>query len=78
LGLVARKLFPVDFVVCAAESYLQRYGWPEHPSGLGISCLPARLAVEAIAARTLVELLPEWKYVGALQGIAWILHQPVA
>lgn len=126
LGLVARKLFFVDFVVCAADSYLEKYGRPVHPSalaehscipfsdisesqtwkllsaqgacevsvsgryvsdsleavlnatlsGLGISCLPARLAGEAIAANDLVEVLPEWKYVGALQGMAWILHQP--
>lgn len=126
LGLVARKLFPVDFVVCAADSYLEKYGRPVHPStlvehscipfsdtseiqtwklasvqgayevsvsgryvsdspeavlnatlsGLGISCLPASLAGEAIAANDLVEVLPEWKYVGALQGMAWILHQP--
>jgi len=126
LGLVARKLFPVDFVVCAAGSYIEKYGRPVHPSdlaehscipfsdfsesgtweflsaqdacdvsisgryvsdsaeavlnatlsGLGISCLPARLAGEAIAVNDLVEVLPEWKYVGALQGMAWILHLP--
>jgi len=126
LGLVARKLFPVDFIVCAAGSYLEKHGRPAHPSalaehscipfsdinesqtwkflsaqgscdvsfsgryvsdsaeavfnatlsGLGISCLPVRLAGEAIAANDLVEVLPEWKYVGALQGMAWILHQP--
>ncbi|MEN8641276.1 LysR family transcriptional regulator [Pseudomonas sichuanensis] len=126
LGLVARKLFPVDFVVCAAESYLEKHGRPVHPSalaehscisfsnisesqnwkfvsargaceiivsgryvsdspeavlnatlsGVGISCLPSRLAVEAIAANTLVEVLPDWKYVGTLQGMAWILFQP--
>lgn len=126
LGLVARKLFPVDFVVCAAGSYIEKYGRPVHPSelaehscipfsdfsesqtweflsaqgacdvsfsgryvsdsaeavlnatlsGLGISCLPARLAGQAIAVNDLVEVLPEWKYVGALQGMAWILHQP--
>ncbi|MFG0409033.1 LysR family transcriptional regulator [Pseudomonas sp. FYR_11] len=126
LGLVARKLFPIDFIVCAADSYLEKYGRPEHPSalvehscipfsdiresqtweflsaqgrcdvsflgryvsdsaeavlnatlsGLGISCLPVRLAGEAIAANELVEVLPEWKYVGALQGMAWVLHQP--
>ncbi|WP_313731729.1 LysR family transcriptional regulator [Pseudomonas sp.] len=126
LGLVARKLFPGDFVVCAAGSYIEKYGRPVHPSdlaehscipfsdfsesgtweflsaqdacdvsisgryvsdsaeavlnatlsGLGISCLPARLAGEAIAVNDLVEVLPEWKYVGALQGMAWILHLP--
>jgi DNA-binding transcriptional LysR family regulator len=126
LGLVARKLFPVDFIVCAAESYLEKFGRPEHPSvlaehscipfsaateiqnwkfisthgmcevsvsgryfadspeavlnatisGLGISCLPAGLAAEAISANTLVELLPGWRYAGAMQGMAWVLYQP--
>lgn len=126
LGLVARKLFPVDFVVCASNSYLEKHGRPVHPSeltehscipfsevsekqnwkftsaqgvcevsvsgryvsdspeavlnatlsGLGISCLPVRLAAEAITTNVLVEVFPEWKYVGTLQGMAWILHQP--
>lgn len=126
LGLVARKLFPVEFVVCASNSYLEKHGRPIHPSilaehscisfsevsekqnwkftsaedvcevsvsgryvsdspeavlnatvsGLGISCLPVSLAAESIAANALVEVLPEWKYVGVLQGMAWILHQP--
>ncbi|MBK5004972.1 LysR family transcriptional regulator [Pseudomonas sp. S60] len=126
LELVARKLFPVEFIVCASGSYLEKHGNPIHPSiltehscislsevaekkswkftsaeggcevcvsgryvsdsleavlnatvsGLGISCLPVRLAAESIASNTLVEVLPEWKYAGPLQGMAWILYQP--
>lgn len=87
-----RKLFPLDFVVCAAGSYIEnmvdRYTPPDFAEH---SCIPfsdfnesrtreflspARLAGEAIAVNDLVEVLTEWKYVGALQGMAWILHLP--
>lgn len=33
-GLIARKLFPMQLVVCAAPSYLRKYGIPETPHAL--------------------------------------------
>lgn len=126
LGLVARRLFEVDFIVCAADNYLKENGRPMHPSdlqkhncisifrtpeiqdwkffsenetcnvrvqgryfsespeavlnatisGLGVSCLPIRLAQESIAGNKLVPLLSEWRYTGVSQGMAWVLFQP--
>lgn len=41
LGMVARKLFDVDFVVCATDGYLKLHNAPNHPSELvGHSCIP--------------------------------------
>lgn len=42
LGLVARRLFPVDFIVCVADSYLEKHGRPAHPSALVASWAPGR------------------------------------
>ncbi|MEB6589537.1 MULTISPECIES: LysR substrate-binding domain-containing protein [Pseudomonas] len=42
LGLVARRLFPVDFIACVADSYLEKHGRPAHPSALVASWAPGR------------------------------------
>lgn len=34
LGLVARKLGAIDYIACATPSYLERFGYPKHPSDL--------------------------------------------
>lgn len=125
LGLVARKLFPVDYMLCASLEYAGDKGLPLHPSelvnhscipvapafesetwsflsenekcevkisgryysdgpessqnaamaGLGISCLPSKLATEAIANKQLFQVLPGWKYQGPNQGMAWLIFQ---
>ena len=126
LNLVARKLYVVDFILCAAKSYLEKRGFPSHPSslpthscvlysdmpeshqwrftdgdeifdvdvsgryfaespeavmnatisGLGISCLPLKIAMVGVASNNLVQLLPAWRYSGPLQGMAWVTYQP--
>lgn len=123
LGLVARKLFTVDYMLCASREYTNDKGLPSHPgelvshscipvttavesetwsffsegercevkisgryysdgpesshnaavAGLGISCLPSKLATEAIANNQLFQILPGWKYQGPNQGMAWLI-----
>lgn len=126
LGLVARKLFHVDYLLCTSPEYRDNNGLPTHPcqlpdhscipmatidgsetwsfasgsekcevkisgryysdgpdssknatyAGLGISCLPSKLAAEAFASDQLVQVLPKWKYLGPHQGMAWLISQP--
>lgn len=126
LGLVARKIFTVDYILCASREYTDYKGLPLHPSelashscipvasagesetwnflsengtcevkvsgryysdgpessqsaavaGLGISCLPSKLAAEAIVNNELFQILPGWKYQGPRQGMAWLIFQP--
>ncbi|MGE8060438.1 LysR family transcriptional regulator [Pseudomonas sp. NPDC089547] len=45
-------------------------------AGVGVSCLPLCLAIDAILNKQLTTLLPEWSYRGTLQGTAWIVYQP--
>jgi DNA-binding transcriptional LysR family regulator len=33
-GVVARRLFPLQLIVCAAPRYLERHGAPQHPAEL--------------------------------------------
>ncbi|WP_239498953.1 LysR substrate-binding domain-containing protein, partial [Stenotrophomonas maltophilia] len=33
-SLIARRIAEMNFITCAAPSYLQRYGEPQHPSDL--------------------------------------------
>ncbi|WP_336333705.1 LysR family transcriptional regulator [Pseudomonas putida] len=125
-GMVARRLFVVDFVLCASSSYISNSGVISHPdelamhscipfigdldkqywkfrsadkhcevpipgrylsdcpeaaltatvAGVGISCLPLCLAIDALRSNQLTMILPEWSYRGALQGTAWIVYQP--
>lgn len=125
-GMVARRLFVVDFVLCASSSYIGRSDIISHPdelamhscipfigdldkqywrfrsaeehcevpipgrylsdcpeaaltatvAGVGVSCLPLCLAIDALRSNQLTAILPEWNYRGALQGTAWIVYQP--
>lgn len=43
---------------------------------LGIGCLPAFTAQEALKKQRIVQVLPEWHYVTSYYGMAWILYQP--
>ncbi len=43
---------------------------------LGIACLPFAVADQAIKEKRLYAVLPDWDYVGASQGMAWLLYQP--
>lgn len=45
-------------------------------SDLGVACLPVAVANLAIEEKRLHALLPDWNYVGASQGMAWLLYQP--
>ncbi|MGE8176212.1 LysR family transcriptional regulator [Pseudomonas fluorescens] len=45
-------------------------------SDLGVACLPFALADQAIKEKRLYAVLPGWDYVGASQGMAWLLYQP--
>lgn len=126
LGLVARKLFNVDFIVCATPEYINFYGVPNHPSelsthsciaiadssgdkrwefaneheksevmisgrycsndieavlkatlnGLGIACLPSAATESDLSAGRLIAILPNWRYIGSSQGMAWLLYKP--
>jgi DNA-binding transcriptional LysR family regulator len=126
LGLVARKLFNVDFTVCATPEYINFYGVPSHPSelaghsciaiadksggkqwefaneyekvevmvsgrycsndieavlkatlnNLGIACLPSAATESDLSMGRLITVLPNWKYVGSSQGMAWLLYKP--
>ena len=42
----------------------------------GIACLPHFIAAEALATGEAVAVLPDWEYVGAYQGTAWLLSLP--
>ncbi|MEA9977286.1 MULTISPECIES: LysR family transcriptional regulator [unclassified Pseudomonas] len=47
LGLIARKLFKVGFILCASEKYLEQSGVPCHPAELSShSCIPIAGAAE--------------------------------
>jgi len=126
LGLVARKLFNVDFTVCATPEYIDFYGVPNHPSelsghsciaiaeisedkrwefanehetsevmisgrycsndieavlkatlnSLGIACLPSAVTESELSAGRLIAVLPNWRYIGSSQGMAWLLYKP--
>lgn len=45
-------------------------------SDLGVACLPVAIADQAIKQKRLRAVLPSWDYVGASQGMAWLLYQP--
>ncbi|NQD57361.1 LysR family transcriptional regulator [Pseudomonas sp. CM25] len=125
-GMVARRLFDVDFVLCSSASYISKVGLIAHPSelaahscipfvgdldkqywkfrsshencdvpipgrylsdcpeaaltatisGVGVSCLPVCLAIDALRSNQLIKILPDWIYKGALQGTAWMVYQP--
>jgi len=125
-GMVARRLFVVDFVLCASKSYIGRSDLVSHPdelarhscipfngdldkqhwkfrsaiescevpipgrylsdcpeaaltatlAGVGISCLPLCLAIDALNNSQLFTILPGWNYRGTLQGTAWVVYQP--
>ncbi|GAB3253928.1 LysR family transcriptional regulator [Chitinimonas naiadis] len=44
--------------------------------GLGIAVLPYFIAANALAEGSAVTVLPEWEFVGAYQGTAWLLNTP--
>jgi len=125
-GMVARRLFYVDFVLCASNQYINACDIISHPdelalhscipfigdldkqcwkfrsaddycevpipgrylsdcpeaaltatvAGVGVSCLPLCLAIDALRNNQLKTILSEWNYRGALQGTAWIVYQP--
>ncbi|WP_148714307.1 LysR family transcriptional regulator [Chitinolyticbacter meiyuanensis] len=43
---------------------------------LGIGCLPHFTAQNALAAGTIVQVLPDWVFMGAYTGTAWALYPP--
>ncbi|QAX87608.1 transcriptional regulator [Pseudomonas sp. DTU12.3] len=45
-------------------------------SDLGIACVPSAIAEQALRDKRLYSVLPNWRYSGASQGMAWLLYQP--
>ncbi|WP_158955512.1 LysR family transcriptional regulator [Pseudomonas sp. PB106] len=45
-------------------------------SDLGIACVPSATAEQALREKRLYSVLPNWRYSGASQGMAWLLYQP--
>ncbi|HSC79338.1 MAG TPA: LysR family transcriptional regulator [Chitinolyticbacter sp.] len=43
---------------------------------LGIGCLPHFTAQTALASGDIVQVLPDWVFVGAYTGTAWLLYPP--
>ncbi|MBV8658963.1 MAG: LysR family transcriptional regulator [Burkholderiales bacterium] len=44
--------------------------------GFGIACLPHFIAAEALGKGEAAQVLPDWEYIGAYQGSAWLLSLP--
>ena len=44
--------------------------------GYGIAVLPHFIAASALANGSAVAVLPDWEFVGAYQGSAWLLNTP--
>ena len=45
-------------------------------AGLGVACLPAFMAQEALANGGIVRVLADWEFQGNYRGHAWILYPP--
>ena len=66
-GLIARRLLPVQLIVCASPAYLAQHGTPQHP---------AELAQHAVISYVYWSTKDEWRFTGP-DGPVSVKTQPI-